>query len=241
MDPVRFGLAVRALRRRRGWTQQQLADRSRLSRSAISRIERGGGDRLTVQLLTKAAGVLGARISMRILWQGEELDRLLDRDHAALVEWVIRMLSAAGWLVAPEVTYRFGPERGSIDVLAWHPGSRHLLVVEVKSVVPDVQAMLAGIDRKARVAPLVARERGWSVRSVSRMLVLPNDRTARRRLATFASTFDRALPARTVELRRWVAAPDRPVAGVMFVSNVIHAGPRHRVARRGTRATLGRS
>ena len=36
-----------------------------------------------------------------------------------------------------------------------------------------------------------------------------------------------------------VAMTDRLVAGVMFVSNVIHAGPRHRVARRGTRAALG--
>jgi transcriptional regulator with XRE-family HTH domain len=222
---------MRALRRRRGWTQQQLADRVGISRSAISRIERGNGDTLTVRLLTRAAGALGARVSMRVLWQGEELDRLLDREHAALVEWLVRTLAAAAWTVEPEVTFRIGPERGSIDVLARHSATGHLLVVEVKSVVPDIQALLAGIDRKARVAPVVARERGWTARAVSRLLVLPNDRTARRRLAAHRATMDRALPARTVELRRWIARPDRAVAGVMFVSNVTHTGARHRVAR----------
>ena len=49
--------------------------------------------------------------------------------------------------------------------------------VEVKSVVPDLQAMLHGIDRKARVAPFLARERNWSPSTVSRLLVLPNDKT----------------------------------------------------------------
>lgn len=118
MDSVRFGLSVRALRHRRGWTQAELAHHAGLSQSAISRIERGAGDALTVRLLSRVAGVMGARIRMQVLWQGEELDRLLDAAHARLVERVIGLLGGAGWLVAPEVTYRFGAERGSIDVLA---------------------------------------------------------------------------------------------------------------------------
>ncbi len=238
MDPVRFGLSLRALRRRRGWTQEALARRAGLSRSAISRIERGEGDHLTIRVLSTVAGVLGARITVRVLWQGEELDRLLDRDHARLVEWIVARLSAAGWVVAPEVTYRIGVERGSIDVFAWHPDTGHLLVVEVKSVVPDVQATLAGVDRKARVATTVARERGWPAGPVSRILILPDDRTARRRLAEFSATFERAFPERTVALRRWIAAPDRAVAGVLFVSGATQAGARHRVRVAPARATL---
>ena len=238
MDPVRFGLAIRALRRRRGWTQAELARRARMSRSAVSRVERGEGDALSVRALTRLCAALGARVSVRALWQGEELDRLLDGDHARLVEWVVARLAAAGWMVVPEVTFHVGGERGSIDVLAWHPETGHLLVVEVKSVVPDVQATLAGVDRKARLAPVVARERGWNVRSVSRMLVLPDDRTARRRLKQFAATFERAFPERTVALRQWMAAPDRAVAGVMFVTGATQAGPRHRVRTAPARSTL---
>lgn len=239
MDPVKFGLSIRALRRRRGWTQQKLADEARMSTSAVSRVERGSGERLSVHALTGLAAALGARVSVRVLWQGEELDRLLDGDHARLVEWIIRRLTAEGWIALPEVTFQVRGERGSIDVLAWHPETGHLLVVEVKTVVPDVQATLAGVDRKARLAPVVARERGWRVRSVSRMLVLPNDRTARRRLSQFAATFDRVFPERTVELRHWIAAPDRPVSGVMFVSGATQAGARHRVRPAGSTATLG--
>lgn len=229
VDSVRFGLSLRALRRRRGWTQTDLGSRCGLSRSAISRIERGEGDRLSVRTLGRVAGQLGARISLRVVWQGEELDRLLDGDHARLVEWTVARLTAGGWIAVPEATFRLGGERGSVDVLARHPESDHVLVVEVKSVVPDVQATLAGVDRKARLAPAIARERGWAVRAVSRMLVLPDDRTARRRMAQFAATFGRAFPDRTVALRRWIATPERQVSGVLFVSGATQAGARHRV------------
>ena len=208
----------------------RLGEIAAMSSSAVSRVERGRGDRLSLRALTSLAGALGARVSVRILWQGEELDRLLDGDHARLVEWIVRRLMIEGWIPVPEVTFHVRGERGSIDVLAWHPPSRHLLVVEVKSVVPDVQAMLAGVDRKARLAPVIARDRGWAVRFVSRILVLPNDRTARRRLDQFGATFARAFPARTVELRRWMRAPDQPVAGVMFVTGATHTSARHRVS-----------
>lgn len=190
-----------------------------------------------MRALARVTDALGARLTIRVLWQGEELDRLLDADHARLVEWTIRQLNAGGWTAVPEATFRSGSERGSIDVFACHPSADQLLVIEVKSVMPDVQSMLAGLDRKARLAPAIARDRGWRSGAVSRLLVLPDDRTARRRLLAFGSTFDLALPARTVEVRRWFAAPNRPIAGVLFVSDVPHQGARHRVSRRPAPAT----
>jgi hypothetical protein len=136
-----------------------------------------------------------------------------------------------GW-VASEATFSVYGERGSIDVLAFHPGSRCLLVVEVKSVVPDVQATLAGIDRKARLAPQLARDRAWKVESVSRLLVLPADRTARRRVARFAATFDLALPLRTVAVRHWLSAPKDSIGGVLFLPISTRTTARHRTCGR---------
>jgi transcriptional regulator with XRE-family HTH domain len=235
VDAVRFGLSLRALRRRRGWTQRELGARAGVSSQAISRIERSGAEHLSVRLLQRVATALGARIDMRVLWQGENLDRLLDHDHAHLVERALRWLAEAGWEAAPEVTFQIGSERGSIDVLARHPRTETLLVIEVKSVVPDVQATLAGVDRKARLAPRIALDRGWKARTVARVLILPDDRTARRRVAAFATTFDQAFPARTAEIRRWAIKPTGQISGIAFVSDPTHAGARHRVApnRRG--------
>jgi transcriptional regulator with XRE-family HTH domain len=231
MEVVRFGLGVRGLRRRRGWTQQRLADEVNLSRSVIARMEGGRADRITVRTLASVATALGATLNVRILWQGEGLDHLLDAGHAELVDRVIGILTSPDWEVATEVSFNVRGERGSIDVLAFHRASGALLVIEVKSVVPDMQAMLYGLDRKGRVAPDIARDRGWAVTSVSRLLVLPDDRTARRRVATHAATFRVALPARTAEVKRWLKSPNERLAGIMFLPDMPQATARHRIGR----------
>ena len=232
MDVIRFGLGVRALRRKRGWTQDELAAKTQVSRTAIWRIERGHADRVAVHVLARVAAALGARIDVRLLWQGEGLDRLLDAGHADLVERTLELLAASDWLVATEVSFNLRGERGSIDILAFHPSTGSLLVVEVKSVVPDMQVMLSGIDRKGRLARDIARERGWQVTSVTRLLVLPDDRTARRRAGRHAATFRTALPARTIEVRRWIRRPEGTMHGVLFLSDAHLTSARHRVASR---------
>lgn len=237
MDPVRFGLGIRALRRRRGWTQARLASEAELSQAAISRAERGDAWRLTVRTLNRIAEALGARTSLRLLWQGEALDRLLDAAHAGLVDQVIATLVEHGWEVAPEATFNYFGERGSIDILAWHPGTGALLIVEVKSVVPDMQALLAGVDRKQRIGRILAGDRGWRVSSVSRLIVLPDDRTARRRVSCHAATFDRTYPTRTRAARRWIAAPSGAMAGIMFLPSSPGTTARHRVGGRRATAT----
>lgn len=232
MDPIRFGLGIRALRQRRGWTQARLAAEARLSQAAVSRAERRDAWRMTVRTLNRIAETLGARTSLRVLWQGEALDRLLDAAHAGLVDQVVAILVERGWEVVAEATFNHFGERGSIDILAWHPASRALLIVEVKSVVPDIQA-LAGMDRRQRIGLILARQRGWHVASVSRLIVLPEDRTARRRIASHAATFDSAYPTRTRAVRQWLAAPSEALAGIMFLPSSPGTTARHRVGGRG--------
>jgi len=229
MDSVRLGRSIRALRRRLGWTQSELGRRARVSQAAVSRVERGLASDVTLRTLVTITDALGARLDVRVLWHGEALDRLLDAAHSGLVDEVVRLLVAAGWEVVPEATFsRFG-ERGSIDVLAWHPRHRALLVVEVKSVVPDMGALLSGVDRKARLAPEIAAARGWRVASVSRLLVLPDDRTARRRVDERAATLDTVLPERTVAMRRWIRDPRGPIAGILFLPSSQSTSARQRI------------
>jgi transcriptional regulator with XRE-family HTH domain len=216
-----FGHAIRALRVRRGWRQSDLAGAAWLARSQVGRIERGEPSGVTLDAVDAVATALGATVDLQVRWRGEGLDRLLDEAHARLVEVVVRRLRGLGWDVAVEVSFsRFG-ERGSIDVLAFHPTSRMLLVIEVKSVTPDMQAMLSGIDRKARLGPVVARERGWAAAGVACVLVLWDVRTNRRRVDVHAATVRAMLPAGTRDVVRWLADPrPPPIRGVWFVSDV---------------------
>lgn len=223
---------MRALRRRRTWTQQQLAERAGVSRSAVQRVEHGGADAFTGRVIRRIAVSLGARFEQRVLWQGEALDRLLDADHTSIAEQVIRWLRSEGWQAVPEATFAIYGERGSIDVLAFHPETGTLLVVEVKSVVPDLQGLLSGVDRKVRVAPAVARERGWHVRNVGRVVVIPDDSTARRRVEHHRATLDAVLPARTAAVRAWVRNPEGSMAGILFMADAEPQPSRHRISAR---------
>lgn len=237
MDTIRFGLGVRALRRRRGWRQEDLASAVGVTRGPVAAIERGRADRVTVATLEKVAAALGARVVCRLAWNGEELDRLLDAAHAALVEEVVRVLRDNDWIVRTEVSFNVYGERGSIDVLAFHQATRVLLVVEVKSVVADIQGTLVPLDRKARLAPGIARDLGWDPVAVGRLLVIREDRTARRRVGEHAETFATAFPVRGREVRAWLRRPSpiaRPTfAGLWFLSGESH--PRTRPARRPAR------
>ncbi len=229
MDTVRFGLGMRALRRRRGWTQARVAAEAQVSRGVVGRIERGRADRVPIYVLVKVAAALGASVNTRLLWHGEGLDRLLDSAHASVTEAALELLRSLGWDASTEVSFNIRGERGTIDILAFHVPTGSLLVIEVKSVVPDLQAMFGTLDRKVRLASEIARQRGWHVRSVSRLLVVPDDRTARRRVEQHRATFEAVLPARTAVVRRWLRNPVGVLAGILFLSDVHHPGARHRV------------
>jgi transcriptional regulator with XRE-family HTH domain len=231
MDMLRFGRQFRALRIRLEKRQQDVADHARLSRSLIASIDRGQLSGVTAGAIARAAAALGADVDIRLRWRGEALDRLLDEDHAAIVESVVRRLTSAGWLTAVEVSFSIRGERGSIDVLGFHPVTGALLVVEVKSLVPDSQATIYGTDRKTRLAREIARERGWRVRSVSRLLVIGDSATSRRRLARLSATYDAAFPVRGASVRTWIREPRSAISGILFVAFGSHGGVRR--ARRG--------
>jgi transcriptional regulator with XRE-family HTH domain len=218
MDMARFGRQFRALRIRLERRQQDVADQARLSRSLIASIDRGELSGVTVGAIARAAAALGADVDLRLRWRGEALDRLLDEDHAAIVESLVRRLTMLGWQTAVEVSFSIRGERGSIDVLGFHPVAGALLVVEVKSVVPDSQATIYGTDRKTRLAPEIARQRGWHAASVSRLLVIGDSATSRRRLSRLPATYGAAFPARGAMVRRWLREPRSSISGILFLA-----------------------
>jgi transcriptional regulator with XRE-family HTH domain len=219
VDDLRLGRSVRVLRRHRGWRQTDLAAAAGSSQAAISRLERGEGGGLSLAALRRLATALGARLDVRLDWQGGGLDRLLDRAHADLVERVVRTLRPQGWELVPEASFSVYGERGSIDVLALHPASGVLLVVEVKSVLQDVQGTLMVLDRKVRLADRISRDRGWRPRSVARLLVLGARGTNRHRVAEHREIFQVAFPERGTVVKRWLRRPAGRISGLLFISD----------------------
>lgn len=218
MDDVRLGARIRALRQRLDWRQQDLADRAGLTQDDVSRIERGRLSPIALGKLRRVATALDAELPISLRWRGGDLDRLMDEGHAALVGRVALMLRELGWDVRLEVSYSVYGERGSIDVLAWHPGARVLLVVEVKTELVAVEETLRRHDQKSRLGARIAAERfGWEARAVGRLLVLPSLSTPRRRVERHAAVMNVAYPLRSLSLRRWLEAPGAAAAGLLFL------------------------
>ncbi|HET8587452.1 MAG TPA: helix-turn-helix transcriptional regulator, partial [Candidatus Limnocylindria bacterium] len=97
MQDAQISGVIRALRHRLDWTQQELSRRAKVSRSVVSRAERGALDRIAVHLLRRVCEALGAHLTMGVQWQGAQLDQLLDAGHAALAELWQGRLERWGW------------------------------------------------------------------------------------------------------------------------------------------------
>ena len=209
MDDIRAGRVLRALRIRRGLTQAQLGARAGLAQPTVSLVERGHSSMLSGATLRRLFAVVDARWEPAVSWRGGDIDRLLDAAHAALAAETVRRLRSAGWQVVVEATYSSYGERGSIDVLAGRASDRALLVIEVKSEITALEAMLRKVDEKERIGTRVlAPERfGFSPRIVGRLLVLPATTAARRRVAQSAEVLNIAFPARGTAVRQWIRRP----------------------------------
>jgi transcriptional regulator with XRE-family HTH domain len=217
----RVGWAIRALRKRRGWTQAKLAALCGVAQTEISKIERGHVDRTPPRLMRRICRPLDADIEYEVRWRAGALDRLLDRKHSELVEAVTRLLVELGWQVLPEVSFSHYGDRGSIDLLAWR--GEHLLVIEVKGSIEAIEETLRRLDVKVRLAPTIATDRiGRRPRFVSVLLFVGEGSSSRRRVAAASATFGAALPDRGRAVTKWLKAPEGPLRGLMFLSPSTH-------------------
>jgi transcriptional regulator with XRE-family HTH domain len=218
VDDIRLGSVIKTLRYRRGWTQVQLASAARLSPATISRLEHGRMDSTTLVVLRRVFNAVEARIDIVPRWRGGDLDRLIDARHAGMVETLVRRLtSLPDWIVQPEVTFSIYGERGSIDLIAWHPARRAILIIEVKSAIGDVGGLVRQVDRYRRLARDIARDRHWSPAFVGVWVVVADGRTARRRFAEHQTTLRRAFPADGHAMEGWIHRPERDVSGLSFL------------------------
>ncbi|HYI23205.1 MAG TPA: helix-turn-helix transcriptional regulator [Candidatus Limnocylindrales bacterium] len=84
MDGVRLGSVARAIRIKKGLRQSDVARFARVSRDAVSRLERGRVADLRVDVVVRVFEALGGRLDLVPRWQGGNLDRLMKSRHAAM-------------------------------------------------------------------------------------------------------------------------------------------------------------
>ena len=187
----------------------------------IGRIERGGMGSIPVGRIDRVAEVLGARFDTAVRWQGGDLGRLLNARHSTMHEAMARYISAVGaWVGEPEVSFSIYGERGVVDVLAWHPPSRVVLVIELKTEIVDVNEMMSNLDRKQRLANRVAQDRGWKPVAVGVWLAVADSRTNRRALASHSTVLRAKYPADGRTIRSWLQAPRGPIRALSFMPDV---------------------
>jgi hypothetical protein len=187
------------------------------------------GGQLDVNLVVRVVAALGGRLDFKVFWQGGELDRMLNARHSALHESVARLLTATdGWTVAPEVSFAIYGERGVIDILAWHAATRTLLVIELKTEIVDLNELIGTVDQKRRLAPTIARGRGWDAANVAVWVVVGESKTNRRRVRAHATMVRAAFPSDGRTIRGWIRAPYGGVSCLSFWTNA-----------RGTRTKAG--
>jgi transcriptional regulator with XRE-family HTH domain len=219
MTDRQVGRLLGAVRKHLDLRQVDVARRAGVDQTTVSLLERGRVERDSVAAFRRVCGALEIDQALSLRWRGGLGDRLIDRAHAAIVEIVIAELERLGWLTVPEFSFNVYGERGSVDVLAWHPEHRTLLIVEVKTVVTDLQGLLMSMSRKVRlVPPLAAKERSWERRALGHAVVVAATHANRAMIDRHRATFGVAYPARTLQTRAWIKAPVGDFAGLWFVS-----------------------
>jgi transcriptional regulator with XRE-family HTH domain len=231
---MRIGAAFRAVRKRRGWRQSDVAARAGVSQSFVSLVERGHLDLVSLARLRAIGRVLDVRIDINARWRGGSLDRMLSLRHSLLaVSVAARFERWPGWSLAPEVSFSIYGERGVIDLLAFHQPSRSLLVIELKTAVIDINETIGNLDREARLAPRIARERGWEPDQVSRWLIVSRSKTNLRRIDVHRSVLRAAFPDDGRLMQSWLLDPGRAVRALSTWSHTSRSGAGPSRPRRG--------
>jgi transcriptional regulator with XRE-family HTH domain len=201
---------IRSSRRVAGWTQRELAARSGTSQATICRLESGLGPTLDLVIAERVLTALGLRPSLVL--DDRHLDdrrRQLDGLHARIGGFVARRLERDAWLTASEVEVGEGAPRGWIDLLAYRPADRSLVVEETKADLPDMGGLQRSVAFYQREAWAAARRLGWRpIRSTVLVVALDSEAIARR-LADNRDLVTRAFPAPIPGVAAWLRDPGR--------------------------------
>lgn len=196
------GEKVRAARKRRGWTQVELARHVGVSPSMISAIERGEGGTLSLELWQQVA--LALDVPLRLEIGRDALEEPADAGHLRVQELVLRLGRATGRRRTFELAAKPDDPRHSTDVGLIDDSLRILLLVECVNTLGNINASIRSSDRKRAEAEALAISIGngdpFEVRTC---WVVRATRRNRQLLATYPELFMTRFPGSS---RGWTDA-----------------------------------
>jgi transcriptional regulator with XRE-family HTH domain len=203
-----FGRICRDRRLELDVTQASIAGAIGTSRGHYSMIEAG---RVNVSAATmdRIAEALGIRLrvaSTNVVAAMSQRPR--DAVHALCVAYVARRLRAAGWEVVRELEITDGRLHGWIDLVAFDPVTRTLLVVEVKTRIDDVGRLERQIGWYER-AVLRSLPSEWVPAGVGTWVLALASAEVDEAVGDHRAAFADALPGRAQEMRAVVARGTR--------------------------------
>jgi transcriptional regulator with XRE-family HTH domain len=172
-----LGEHVLKARRRRGWTQEQLAAKVGIDRTRLSQIEAGRGEGVPADLWFAIADALG--MPYRMEFGRDPHQELEDGGHLEMQEFMLRLARSTGFGRTFELTTRPANPAYSVDVGLRDDARRLLVLTECWNTFGNIGASVRSTRRKLAEAEALAvaadRERGpyrvaavWVVRDVPR-------------------------------------------------------------------------
>lgn len=159
-----LGGQIRSERRRRGLTQHQLGARVGIGASHVSRIERGLGSRVPLDVWIALGLTLGRPLAVS-LSRTLEVREPSDAGHLALQEFVIGLARRHGWRTSFELPTRPADPSYSVDVAVHDDTARRLHVWECWNRFGDLGEAARSSSRKIAEARALAATLGPADRS----------------------------------------------------------------------------
>lgn len=214
-DPLRvtFARLCRETRTMLDITQRELAAVVGVSRPLITSIE-AGHTAPTLDLVQRIAVALGLEIDIAARPPVVAFPRPGDQVHAWCSGHVDRRFRGCEWETRREEEVVHARAHGWIDLLAFDPRTRTLVIVEIKTRIDDLGAIERQLGWYERDAALIAQRHGWRPRRIETwLLVLASDEVE----ATIRAQRDvlrLGFPARASDMRQVLAGVvDQPRIG----------------------------
>jgi transcriptional regulator with XRE-family HTH domain len=204
LQPIlsREGDKLRRARKRRRWTQWDLAGRVSVDQATISRLERGAGAKLSLMLWQQVALLLDLPLDLKL--GRDSLEPPADAGHLDIQELVLRLGRRSGYGRTFELATKPSDPSLSTDVGLTDAVNRRLIQVECVNTFGMINAAIRSSDRKRAEAEALAVAKGHDYPySVHHVWIVRATRRNRALVARYPELFATRF---TGSSRAWVAA-----------------------------------